>query len=551
MRLRYGLSVARRECQRIVNAVRDFLRHTLPGVRASEDARARAETILAGLQRTHKAAPFAGRVLIDGTFDNPNYWVRIALIRAGLGLDASRMIGLIGPYRRSYVKRTFQRFGVHKIVDAAAPPRGRAEVQTRAQELAESARIADDLLAWELPFGHDPGILYDAILKRQRGPKVDPKAENFAPLVVEGLERIVRAAEILDQEKPDLVIVSHTVGMICGPLAYLSVARGIPVLLAFGHFGALRFARFRTKEEIFAFYDRPSGEDIDTLPSSQADALASIGRAYLAKRYAGQARDLAATYAFNRAYEVLDRAALCAAFGWNPTKPIVAVYAANWFDWPHQLGMTRFRDFLDWIVATHEIARQSDSMNWLFKPHPVEDWFGGVELAKVLAELPSAPNVRIAEKAWNNADVMDAIDALVTYHGTAGVEFAAKGKPVMLPDRGKYDDCGFAYMSDSRAGYLAALARDWWLGMDLDETRTRAEIFAGWWFCMPDWQGGFVMPDDTGRYENYAKAERLIAEHPGELQREIDTIGAWWSDGTRFYHTWKMRNADGYRLSNV
>ncbi|CAN0485708.1 unnamed protein product, partial [Phaeothamnion confervicola] len=204
----------------------------------------------------------------------------------------------------------------------------------------------------------------------------------------------------------------------------------------------------------------------------------------------GRTDDLAALYAFRRSPDRVDRRAICTHFGWDPAKPLVALYASNWFDWPHQLGMRNFRDFLDWIEVSFAAARANGAVNWLFKPHPAEDWFGGIGLAEIMRRVGAAPNVGVSSKAWNNAAVMESIDALVTYHGTAGIELAAQGKPVMLPDRGKYHGAGFAQVADSRADYVARLSGEWWRNWDAETARRRAEIYAGWWFCTTDWQGG-------------------------------------------------------------
>jgi hypothetical protein len=551
-----GASTARRALRPLVrraigawDAAVDALRRAGPAGAAAERMRAACETRFADLPRA--ARTFPGKVLIDGTFDNPNYWYRVAVLRAALGFDPARTVGLLGPHRRDYVRRTFERYGTARVVDLAAAPACAREMNAAARDLARATREPGDILRWALPHGVDPAIVYDAILKRQRTAKVDPAAREFAELAQEALGRIGRAAEILDAEKPDLVVMSHTVGMICGPLAFLAAARGIPVVLAFGHFGALRFARLRRPEDVFAFYDRPTGRDIDALAPTRAAALADIGRLYLVRRYGGEADDLASLYAFGRDRAAVARRDICDAFGWDPDKPIVAVYAANWFDWPHQLGMNRFRDFHDWMMATRAAAAANPRCNWLFKPHPVEDWFGGVALAHEIGDLSAWPHLRLAEKRWNNADVMNSIDALITYHGTAGIEFAALGKPVLVPDRGKYDDCGFVKVADSREAYLAALEGPWWEGLDAAECKRRAEIFAGWWFCIPDWQKGFVLPDDTGRYENYGETVRLLDAHPDALRAELDGVAAWWAEGHPYFHTWKMGRSAAYRLSNV
>jgi hypothetical protein len=525
-------------------------RNYSPSGRAIARKRAAVEESLDALAR-RAPAPFSGTVLVDGSFDNPNFWFRYGLLRAALGLAQGKEVGAIGPYKRGHVRASFARWQIRDVVDLAAQPRDPQRVAAIADELLAAARTPDDVVGWRLPEGVDPVIVYDSILKRQRRAVLDPQHPEMRALTHEAISRILRAAETLDLVKPDLVVVSHTIGMVCGPLAYLAAARGIPVVLVFGLFGALRFARFSTTQDLFSFYDRPTRAEIDALPAARVAAMTEIGRSYLGRRLAGKADDLASVFAFQKNRDAIDRATLCAQKQWDPRKPIVAFYASNWFDWPHQLGMTQFRDFLDWTEATFAVARENPQFNWLFKPHPAEDWFGGVALADIMARMGSVPHVAVAEKSWNNTQVMNAIDALVTYHGTAGIEFASLGKPVLVPDRGKYDDCGFVRVAESRADYLALLATRWWDDIDLADTRRRAEIFAGWWFCAPAWQKRFVLADDSRQHELYDLIPQLVADNRGEVAQELDSLRAWWRSGHRYYHTWKMAQADAYQLSNV
>lgn len=517
--------------------------------RAIARKRAATEEVLGRLARSSQAR-FDGTVLIDGMWDNPNFWLRYSLLRAALGLAHGREVGLLGQFRHRQNRATFERLGVREVYrlgDLPVP----ADVTAKAQALVRATHSADDVLRWKLPHDVHPTIAYDGILKRQRLATLDIRHPNFESDTIDALTAISQSAALLDRVKPDLVVVTHPFNFNYGSLAWIALSRGIPVVLVFGLFGVLRFARLTSCEDLFRFYDRPSRAEIDELPAAKAEAMIAIGRAYLAGRLQGHADDLASVYAFQRNADHISREDICREFGWDSKKPIVAFYASNWFDWPHQLGMTQFRDFLDWTEATFAVASANTDVNWLFKPHPAEEWFGGVSLKEILSRYPDTSHIGIAPKGWNNAAVMQAIDALVTYHGTAGIEFASLGKPVLLPDRGKYDDCGFALVAGSRAEYLQLLAGEWWRDVDAADVRRRAEIFAGWWFCAPDWQGRFLLPDDSNQDRLYDGMIDLLADNRAVVDRELDELRRWWDTGHIYYHTTKMRRADAYQTTNL
>lgn len=537
-----------------VDASRRFAGLMTPRGRAAERSlrikRDETDGLLARLCGT-PATPFDGEVLIDAQWDNPNYWLRACLLRAALGLPNGRETGLTGRYRARECARTMTRLGITRRQSFDAIAVDKTEIARTADRLLEATRTASDMFDWALRGGVPGAMIYDAILKRQRLATVDVRRGDFRPLVIEALCAIARAARFLDEHDFRLAVISHPVGFTYGSLAYQALARGIPVILPFGLFGVLRMTHMFQPKDLTRFYDRPSRAEMDSLLPARADALESVGRRYLEGRFGGKADDLASLYAFQRACTTPDRAALCDRFGWDPTKPIVGFYASNWFDWPHQLGMTQFRDFLDWTEASFAAAGETPRFNWLFKPHPCEDWFGGIRLRDILAQLNRPAHVAIAQKDWNNAAVMRALDALVTYHGTAGIEFASLGKPVLVPDRGKYDDCGFVKLARDRADYLRLLRKPWWEGMDLAEVKRRAELFAGWWFCAPEWQDGFILGDDGQTNGLYDRIPALVEGHAAVVRREIEALRAWYESGERYSHTFKMKTAESYKLSNV
>jgi len=349
-----------------------------------------------------------------------------------------------------------------------------------------------------------------------------------------------------------LIIFPAVAATLLAPMSgLLALKRGIPVLLPFGYFGVLHMTLMKEPQDLFSFYDRPNRNEMKALPLKRAEAMRTIGRRYLEGRFGGRADDLASVYAYQRNATQIDRESLCRQFGWDPAKPIVGFYASNWYDWPHQLGMTQFRDFLDWTMETFRIAGETSQFNWLFKPHPCEEWFGGVSLTEILSQMPGASHVRLAEKVWNNTSVMQCMDALTTYHGTAGIEFASLGKPVLVPDRGKYDDCGFVRVAANRAEYLSLLRSSWWDELDSEDVRARAELFAGWWFCAPSWQGNFLLADDSRQDELYGIIQRLLRDNPGVVGREIVSLRDWLASGHRYSHTFKMMQVDEFQLTNV
>jgi hypothetical protein len=506
--------------------------------------RANAERLLCEISKSTQVR-FNGTVFVDAMWDNPNYWIRYALFRSALGLASAKEVGVLGPFRAAYCHKTLKQFGIKGIVQITNLYGDLKAHCHRAEQLLAQTGTSDDILQWELPEDVPTDIIYDGILKRQRLACINLHDPKLIDYVTEALACIAASQRLLDMLDFKLIVLSHGINYHGGSLAWIALKRGIPVMLLYGNYGVPRFAKLSKAAKIHDTTNRPTSTEIAALSLEKSRRLMEIGSTYLNKRRTGRTEDLGARYAYQKRRGIVDRVSMTAEMGWDPSRPIIAVYASNWFDFPHSYGMTHFRDFLDWLHTTVEVAVSNQRVNWLFKAHPCDDWYGGVTLSDLMPAL-SYPHIRLADKRWNGSALMDCVDGLVTYHGTAGIEFAAAGKPVLLVDRGWYHDVGFAKWPKSRQEYLDLLASEWWKDMDLRETSRKAQVFAGWYFCRPAWQGDFLLDDDSTQWAIYEKIPTLIKGNKDVILREINTIREWFNSGHPHYHTYKMSLADEY-----
>src|SRR5262245_64812385 len=96
---------------------------------------------------------FKGAVLVDGMWDNPNYWIRYALFRAAVGSAGGRDVGVVGMYRAVEGRRTLERFGVSRTAQVLEL-RGDMDAHRReARRMLGETRTAGDVLSWWLPHG--------------------------------------------------------------------------------------------------------------------------------------------------------------------------------------------------------------------------------------------------------------------------------------------------------------------------------------------------------------------------------------------------------------
>jgi hypothetical protein len=519
-----------------VNLARSLLPSRMKSSAGLAHQRALLDQALAAVSTVLKT-PVASKVLVDASWDNPNYWYRYALLRSALGLQNAKETAVLGPHMREVARRTLNHLGIHSCTEFEDNFGSKQSHRRLAQGLLKSVNRAADLLDWKLPSDFPPGLVYDGILKRQRSARVDFSDPLILDYVAESLGSIAAAEKILDYASPELVVVSHAAEFRYGAMSWCALRRGIPVVVAYGNYGVPRYCRLTRTADFFDTADRPQRIGLTTLDPNARKALAETGSRYLDRRLAGATTDLASRFAFGGGSGAVTRSTICETFRWDDQKPIVAVYASNWFDYPHCAGMTQFVDFLDWLQVTLSSANALPDCNWLFRAHPCDRWYGGVTLSDLMADAPER-HVRLCPTDWSGADVQAAVDGLVTLHGTAGVEYSARGKPVLLADRGWYHDVGFATHSKNRGSYIEALSNRDWLSKPTGEVTELAAAFAGVYFCPPSSQH-VELGDDSEQDRLIPALLRMLSDRDDFVRDEIRDVADWWSSRAPHFHTWR------------
>jgi hypothetical protein len=144
------------------------------------------------------------------------------------------------------------------------------------------------------------------------------------------------------------------------------------------------------------------------------------------------------------------------------TKPIWGVMAhINW-DSVSDYSPMAYPSFDEWMVDTIDTVSKITDVQWLIKVHPIEAYdnpAAGVQrlIDTRFPSLPSHVHVIPAEEQVSPLEFFHVIDGAVTVYGTAGLELALQGKPVILAGEAHYGGKGFTYDGLTIDSYRALL----------------------------------------------------------------------------------------------
>lgn len=182
-----------------------------------------------------------------------------------------------------------------------------------------------------------------------------------------------------------------------------------------------------------------------------------------------------------------DRETLSKNIGLRPGKRVFCVFThVNW-DACFDMSSMIYPNANVWTIETIKRLMKNTEVDWIIRIHPGELTDGSVLSTGdiIKAEFPKLPDhikVLWADSDINSYGLYQLIDGGITIFGTAGVELAAMGKPMIVAGQAHYGNKGFTIDAGSTAEYCATLDRATSITPLSIEQTALARRYACWYF---------------------------------------------------------------------
>ena len=501
-------------------------------------------------ERGYRARPVGvtGRgervILCEGMWDNPNHFFRLHLMLAAMpDIAECRVIGILRRRSERAQRRSLKRVGVSELVYLDEDPVTADGFAVEARRLLSGVRRHRDLLELPLPHRLPAYVYYDTVVKQTRHPQPPLDSPVWHRALAELLRNVEIYGRLFEGHDVARVVTSHPWKSEFAALVWMGLVHDVVSYYVTGFCDSTRIRRFSGLSDFATPVEHGTGKEYDALPLATQRRLIAYGAAYLDERERGTSSDINARYAFHPDRRHADRAAARRALGLPPDRPVAAIFTQAWFDFPHTFGMHNFTDFLDWIRFTAARISENTSVSWLLKPHPCDDWYGGIRLRDVVGALP--PHVYVCPEDTDSLTARVAADAIVTVHGTIGIEAAARGLPVLNADRSQYTDWGFTHLATSPEHYAALLAGITALAPPTAVQRDRAMAFAALSLAPPPAGLGLVRTscDTSAPPVLYDEIAARLETGGQAWERERSAVTEWLATGHPCYAAYNTTRA--------
>ena len=387
-------------------------------------------------------------VLVEVMWKNPNHIFRLWLILLALKkLNLSNVI--IVSWKETLIVKCMIRWiknGKIVYVDKSCKDRHFA----LARDFLKNIKSHKDFLNKKLPNQIPSYVVYDTVLKKTRNPQPLLSNKEWVNSLAEYFNLNEQFNKIILEFKPDKVFVSHAWKTEFCTLIFSSLHKSIPVFHLTSFCEALRIKKIEKMMDFKLPVDHLTYDNYLKQTDVVKEKMGILGFEELKKRQRGQINDINVSYAYGKNINIEPKKSFT---NKNNHKVLVASHA--WFDFPHSFGMKNFTDFLDFTRFTIDCAIKNKQIDWFFKPHPTEEWYGGFKLEDIIPKNHN--NIFLMDNLKEKTKPTSYFDTIITVHGTIALEAATLNKVVICADNSYFSDWPFVYSPVSKKAYKLIL----------------------------------------------------------------------------------------------
>jgi hypothetical protein len=354
--------------------------------------------------------------------------------------------------------------------------------QEKRDELRKKASQYDRTNIAELT--HD-GLLVgqnvsSTIARYLQGTRLEEGEEIVREYAYSALVTAEASRKVFDRFQPTRVFMSHGTYVDWGPALHTALERGIPVTGWKASYLTSRFffrhVEDRTRIDFHKLSER-AWEARRRAPFT-AEEEESL-RTFLDRRYHQHV-----SFDMKRLQKYTgEMDSFRVKYSITGDKPVWGIMAhINW-DSVSDYSPMAYASFDEWMVDTIKQICEMPEVQWLIKVHPAEAYgnlAGGVHqlIETRFPNLPPHVQMIPAEEEISPLEFFQLLDGGITIYGTAGLELALQGKPVVLAGEAHYGGKGFTYDGLDVASYRQLLSRVGELARPTEEQTQLARMYA-------------------------------------------------------------------------
>jgi hypothetical protein len=510
--------------------------------RVYNTTRPRANAAIAEIART-AVSDKPGMILVEGLWDHPYHWLRLAMFRRALSNTAGGLLGVYEEGAPGRVVGSLRSLGTNTL--EAIPNRVPEPFVVEAQRRLSTLTTTRELVDMDLPGGFPACHFYDGVLKKEYVGTMEPGDPCLPRHLSQTLFYLHWYDMLFDRHDIRAVVVSHANFPRLGTLVCCALRKGIPVFQTIHANEHVSARMFRSMNDYSGkLRDRPQADILDRLTEEQRVMLIEEGKRYYGAVRARQMGQFSLLDIYGKPFGSRDD--FVRRIGADASKPNVVILTSCWSDGPNGEGPSHFTDYQDLLDRTLRVVSRVKDCNWIFRPHPAEFMYGDKMRLRWLIEGRLPDNAYLWPDDVGGKAITEIADCIVTPSGTSGIEYSALGKRVLACRNTQYTDWGICNWACDAQDFETKLARAWELPPPSKKQQEDAYIFIALTFTSPpNTRGQYLYRWGSESWHIWPSIPTFVDTNQDSIEREIAMLERWTGQsGCDAYNVFKWLHAD-------
>lgn len=483
-------------------------------------------------------------MLVEAFWDNPHHWLRLAIFTQALRNVGygNKIIGLCENNTKKQVVKSLKSLPLSNI-EVIEKTKLNIEEKKKASNIAKLCKDSKSTLKIKFGDGFPASLFHDDLNKKE----LSATFNHNKKVILSNIERLIYYLKIfkilIAKIKPKAIILSHPTTTRFSTLLWVSVLKKIPVfILNYEHQHIT--IRKETKESFLQYSQGfPKRSYIDKLTKGQISNLIKIGKKYMSDLETGKEGQFSVVKVYGdgiNSYK--NKSEFINASQGNIYNKTVIILCSCFPDFPNTYGLSWYTDYLDWLIVTLETISEIKNVNWIIKPHPAEHMYGKKITVKKVVKDYLSKNILLFPEKGNGLDVQNYADIVLTPSGTAGLEYTARKKPVIVSRPTPYTSWGIGKTCNSKKEYIECLQNILLIKKPDKEMVNRALILLSLTFAEnlnPD-KRFLSLPYGILSYRLWPSLKSYIKNNGFEIRNEIELMEKWINSNEYSYHAYKQ-----------
>lgn len=395
------------------------------------------------------------KILLDGFWDSPFHYVRLAIIKQVLSNKYKLPFeGIYFKKSSKYKLLTFKSLELEKII--FLPETIPHNYVHKAKKILANINSSEDFINYNFVDNFPTHFIYDGILRSEQVGSLDFLSKS---VILKYLSRFFYLIDFYNNlfniNKYKLIVLSHPTTLNYSCLIYCALKKNIKVLIINYRNQHITIRKlYHLSEYVGKVDDHPSYQDFLKIDARTKKILTMQGKKYLNELYSGKSGEINISKNFTSIKSHFNskkdfNKSINAPF--NKINVIFLVSCMS--DFPNSSGKSFFIDHVDLLFKTLKIIESIKDVNWIFRPHPFENRFGAkTRLNQFQNKILLNGNFLFPEKG-NVHDILNYADIIITPQGSAGFEFTSLKRKVIAVRDCNYTDWGFIKYASSIEDY--------------------------------------------------------------------------------------------------